>query len=52
MVRLIGREFTTNDDAARRELGYVGTMTRAEGLARMAQRLAQSAPRPGVRPLA
>ncbi|QNJ93466.1 NAD-dependent epimerase/dehydratase family protein [Mycolicibacterium fluoranthenivorans] len=52
MVRLIGREFTTNDDAARRELGYVGTMTRAEGLARMAQLLAQPAPRPGVRPLA
>lgn len=33
MVRLIGREFTTSDAAARRELGYVGQRTRAEGLA-------------------
>lgn len=33
MVRLIGREFTTSDTAARHELGYVGTTTRAEGLA-------------------
>ncbi|MBV0920373.1 MULTISPECIES: NAD-dependent epimerase/dehydratase family protein [Mycobacteroides] len=32
MVRLIGREFTTDDSAARRELGYVGKTTRAEGL--------------------
>lgn len=38
MVRLIGREFTTNDAAARRELGYVGTTTRADGLGQMAQR--------------
>jgi hypothetical protein len=37
MVRLIGREFTTNDAAARRELSYIGTTTRAEGLRRMAQ---------------
>lgn len=37
MVRLIGREFTTNDAAARRELGYVGTMTRADGLRQLAQ---------------
>jgi hypothetical protein len=37
MVRLIGREFTTNDAAARRELSYIGTTTRAEGLLRMAQ---------------
>ena len=37
MVRLIGREATTNDAAARRELGYIGTTTRAEGLGRMAQ---------------
>lgn len=36
MVRLIGREFTTNDGAARCELGYIGMMTRAEGLGRMA----------------
>lgn len=34
MVRLIGREFTTSDAAARRELGYVGHRTRAEGLFR------------------
>jgi hypothetical protein len=33
MVRLIGREFTTDDTAARRELGYIGTISRAEGLA-------------------
>lgn len=32
MVRLIGREFTTSDAAARREIGYVGQRTRAEGL--------------------
>lgn len=32
MVRLIGREFTTSDAAARRELGYLGHRTRAEGL--------------------
>jgi hypothetical protein len=37
MVRMIGREFTTNDAAARRELGYVGAMTRAQGLGRMTQ---------------
>jgi hypothetical protein len=37
MVRLIGRESTTNDDAAGRELGYIGTMTRADGLGRMTQ---------------
>jgi nucleoside-diphosphate-sugar epimerase len=34
MVRLIGREFTTSDAAARRDLGYVGHRTRADGLAR------------------
>ena len=33
MVRLIGLAFTTSDAAARRELGYVGHRTRAEGLA-------------------
>jgi nucleoside-diphosphate-sugar epimerase len=33
MVRLIGREFTTSDAAARREIGYVGRRSRAEGLA-------------------
>ncbi len=33
MVRMIGREFTTNDAAARRDLGYRPTITRAEGLA-------------------
>jgi len=38
MVRLIGRESTTNDAAARRELGYIGTTTRADGLERTAQR--------------
>jgi nucleoside-diphosphate-sugar epimerase len=32
MVRMIGREFSTNDAAARRELGYVGKISRADGL--------------------
>lgn len=34
MVRMIGREFTTSDAAARRELGYVGKVSIAEGLRR------------------
>lgn len=33
MVRLIGREFTLDDAAARRELGYIGKVSRTEGLA-------------------
>ena len=33
MARLIGREFTTNDSAARRELGYVGRVSHVEGMA-------------------
>ncbi|MEO6798417.1 MAG: NAD-dependent epimerase/dehydratase family protein [Rhodanobacter sp.] len=33
MVRMIGREMTTNDAAARRDLGYVGKVSRADGLA-------------------
>lgn len=32
MVRMIGREFTTDDRAARAELGYVGQTLRADGL--------------------
>lgn len=32
MVRMIGREFTTNDAAARRELGYAGKTILADGL--------------------
>lgn len=32
MVRMIGQEFTTNDTAARRELGYKGATSRADGL--------------------
>lgn len=32
MVRMIGREFTTSDAAARRELGYAGKTTLADGL--------------------
>ncbi len=32
MVRMIGREFTTSDAAARRELGYVGKTLLADGL--------------------
>jgi len=31
LVRMIGREFTVNDSAARRDLGYVGEMTRGAG---------------------
>jgi len=33
MVRLIGRAFDTSDAAARRDLGYVGKRSRADGLA-------------------
>jgi nucleoside-diphosphate-sugar epimerase len=32
MVRLIGREFVTSDERARNQLGYVGHVTRAQGL--------------------
>lgn len=32
MIRMIGREFSVNDAAARRELGYVGRTSRATGL--------------------
>lgn len=32
MVRLIGRRFVTNDAAARRELGYVGKTSLADGI--------------------
>jgi nucleoside-diphosphate-sugar epimerase len=32
LVRMIGRAFTTNDAAARRELGYAGKTSRADGL--------------------
>jgi nucleoside-diphosphate-sugar epimerase len=32
LVRMIGREFTTSDAAARRDLGYVGRTSRADGL--------------------
>jgi nucleoside-diphosphate-sugar epimerase len=38
LVRFIRRQFTTNDAVARRELGYVGLTSRAEGLGRMTQR--------------
>ena len=32
MIRMIGREFSLNDAAARRELGYIGNVSRADGL--------------------
>ena len=32
LMRMIGREFTVNDAAARRELGYVGRTSRTDGL--------------------
>jgi hypothetical protein len=34
MIRMIGRAFTIDDTAARRELGYVGRTSRADGLRR------------------
>lgn len=34
LVRMIGREFSSNDAAARRELGYVGKTSIADGLLR------------------
>ena len=34
MVRMIGREFTTSDAAARHELGYIGKVSTEEGLQR------------------
>lgn len=33
MVRMIGREFTIDDSAARRDLGYIGRVSRLDGLA-------------------
>ncbi|MFW0795050.1 NAD-dependent epimerase/dehydratase family protein [Gordonia sp. CPCC 205515] len=36
MVRLIGREFTPDDSAARADLGYVGATTRSDGLRSLA----------------
>lgn len=46
MVRMIGREFTTDDRAARAELGYVGQTLRADGLKqlRTARQCGNSAP--------
>jgi nucleoside-diphosphate-sugar epimerase len=32
MMRMIGREFSIDDAAARRELGYIGRVSRADGL--------------------
>jgi nucleoside-diphosphate-sugar epimerase len=43
MVRMIGREFTTSDAAARRELGYVGKTSISDGV-----RLYSNAPSSGV----
>jgi nucleoside-diphosphate-sugar epimerase len=42
MVRLIGREFRTSDAAARRELGYVGKTSRAEGFRKYGEARATS----------
>jgi hypothetical protein len=42
MVRMIGREFTVSDAAARRELGYVGKTSRADGLAMYREAVAGS----------
>ncbi|KAA0911263.1 hypothetical protein [Pusillimonas sp. ANT_WB101] len=33
LVRMIGREFTLDDTAARRSLGYIGRTSRSQGLA-------------------
>lgn len=38
MIRMIGREFTTDDTAARRELGYTGAVTCLEGMTQIEQR--------------
>ena len=32
MIRMIGRAFSVDDTAARAELGYVGRVSRSEGL--------------------
>ena len=32
MMRMIGREFSVNDAASRRDLGYVGKTSRTDGL--------------------
>jgi hypothetical protein len=32
MMRMIGREFSIDDAAAHRELGYVGKVSRTDGL--------------------
>lgn len=32
MMRMIGREFSINDSTARRELGYIGKVSRADRL--------------------
>lgn len=37
MIRMIGREFTPDDAAARHELGYVGEGSRAQGLQELAR---------------
>jgi nucleoside-diphosphate-sugar epimerase len=43
-VRLIGEEVTVSDARARRELGYQGRTTRAEGLRELAERADQARP--------
>ena len=49
MMRMIGREFSVNDTAARRDLGYVGKTSRAVGLrgyGEVVQAARGSTPRP------
>ena len=46
LVRFIGREFTTNDAAARHEMSYLGMTSRAEGLGRMYEKAERSRGRP------
>jgi hypothetical protein len=43
MMRMIGREFSVNDAAARHELGYVGNTSRTDGLRGYGEVLASTA---------
>jgi nucleoside-diphosphate-sugar epimerase len=45
-VRIIGEEVTVNDARARRELGYVGKVSREDGLAAMTRVVSGTAARP------
>lgn len=44
LVQLMGDEVTIDDRLARRELGYVGAMTREQGLRELAEQSGPDAP--------